>query len=219
MTVATKFSSWQAANLDPAKWEPKQTSPNLLVLHDELVKRGLSSMGRNGYVVRPIRGGSAWSSHAYGAAIDLAWHNRPALDAAIDWMIANSAELGIQRIHDYNLHRYWQAGAGWIGRPPGKGAVNSIHIETHVDSWHDNRPVDARTTPPTTTAPKYPGKPLQQGSTGVNVKRIQEALMGLEVDGKFGPRTDAAVRAFQQAHDLKGDGIVGPVTWRHLFDS
>lgn len=219
MTVATRFSSWQAPNLDPEKWKPKTTSPNLLVIHDELVQRGLTSMGRNGYVVRPIRGGTAWSSHSYGAAIDIAWHQRPQLDTILDWMVKNSAELGIQRIHDYGNRRYWQAGAGWIGRPPGLGAVNSIHIETHPDSWHDNRPIADRDKPPAPAAPKYPGKPLQLGSTGINVKRIQEALGGLEVDGKFGPKTDAAVRAFQKAHDLKVDGIVGPVTWRHLFDS
>jgi peptidoglycan hydrolase-like protein with peptidoglycan-binding domain len=40
----------------------------------------------------------------------------------------------------------------------------------------------------------------------------------LVVDGLFGPRTAAAVWAFQQAHGLIVDGIVGPQTWHSLLE-
>jgi len=36
---------------------------------------------------------------------------------------------------------------------------------------------------------------------------------GLDVDGKFGTKTENAVKAFQQSHWLTADGIVGEKTW------
>jgi peptidoglycan DL-endopeptidase CwlO len=35
-------------------------------------------------------------------------------------------------------------------------------------------------------------------------------------DGVFGPRTSAAVRAFQKAHGIPTTGNVGPLTWTAL---
>ena len=49
---------------------------------------------------------------------------------------------------------------------------------------------------------------------------LQQALnqegAGLEVDGKFGSKTEAAVKNFQQSNGLKADGICGPKTWAEL---
>ena len=70
----------------------------------------------------------------------------------------------------------------------------------------------------------YPGTPLRQGSTGPNVVVLQVALNRISqnypaipkipaVDGVFGSRTAATVRAFQEIFGLTADGIVGPATW------
>jgi peptidoglycan hydrolase-like protein with peptidoglycan-binding domain len=53
---------------------------------------------------------------------------------------------------------------------------------------------------------------LRRPSTGELVKQMQ-AKVGVVVDGNFGAKTEAALRAFQQAHGLVADGIVGPETW------
>lgn len=70
----------------------------------------------------------------------------------------------------------------------------------------------------------YPGTPLRRGSTGPDVVALQVALNRIAqsypaipkiptADGIFGPRTEAAVRVFQQVFGLNDDGIVGSATW------
>lgn len=60
------------------------------------------------------------------------------------------------------------------------------------------------------------GRPtLRRPSTGEQVKWVQ-AKVGVVADGNFGPKTEAAIRAFQRAHGLVADGIVGPRTWATL---
>src|SRR5436190_9012940 len=53
---------------------------------------------------------------------------------------------------------------------------------------------------------------LRRGDQGDRVMRLQRALNLSQVDGIFGPNTEAAVRHFQNSHDLTQDGIAGPKT-------
>ncbi len=73
----------------------------------------------------------------------------------------------------------------------------------------------------------YPGTPLRRGSSGPNVVVVQTELNRIaqnypaipklaNVDGIYGSRTEASVRAFQRIFDLTPDGIVGPATWYAL---
>ena len=54
---------------------------------------------------------------------------------------------------------------------------------------------------------------LRRGSSGELVKHVQSSTKLGIVNGRFGPKTEAAVRAFQRAVGLVPDGIVGPKTW------
>ena len=64
---------------------------------------------------------------------------------------------------------------------------------------------------------------IQVGSTGPDVRWAQYLLVrrlilgdASEIDGNFGPKTEAAVQEFQQQAGLAVDGIVGPQTWGAL---
>jgi peptidoglycan hydrolase-like protein with peptidoglycan-binding domain len=62
---------------------------------------------------------------------------------------------------------------------------------------------------------------LSESSKRVAVRGLQRMLLSRdyevgEIDGVFGPKTKAAVNAFQSDHGLDVDGIVGPKTWDSL---
>ena len=72
------------------------------------------------------------------------------------------------------------------------------------------------------------GTTLRQGSAGSAVEQLQFWLNTLAqydagipstaVDGVFGSRTAAAVRAFQRREGLTADGVVGRATWTTLYN-
>ena len=74
-------------------------------------------------------------------------------------------------------------------------------------------------TPAPSTDDALAGKAvIKRGQSGESVKQLQQDLNAaganppLDVDGKFGAKTDVAVRGYQKSHGLKVDGQVGPET-------
>lgn len=209
-------------------------SPNLRAILEYCNKRwGLTNLGC--YGVRPIIGGTKWSAHAFGAAQDMSYRGGPdrqVIEAeVIPWLVENANVLGIQRVHDYWAQRYWQAGRGWIDRPP--GAKNDhLHVETTAEAWADGRPVEDRLTTETLPAPAPAPAPskwrtVRLGDKGEQVRQVQQVLHDqgyknssgrkpIVVDGQFGPATDKRVKQYQRTHKLVVDGIVGPQTAGHM---
>lgn len=67
---------------------------------------------------------------------------------------------------------------------------------------------------------------IRRDDAGDAVRDIQHRLLDLsyrvdpaELDGRFGPSTEDAVRSFQAARGLPADGLVGPDTWGQLVEA
>ncbi len=65
------------------------------------------------------------------------------------------------------------------------------------------------------------GPVIKNGARGSPVTALQKRLNALgfnagTADGSFGPKTLAAVKAFQKSRGLAADGVVGPKTWTKL---
>jgi peptidoglycan hydrolase-like protein with peptidoglycan-binding domain len=54
---------------------------------------------------------------------------------------------------------------------------------------------------------------LRRGDSGQFVTELQQRLGMPDGAAIFGPKTEAAVRAFQRERNMVPDGIVGPKTW------
>lgn len=190
-------------------------------------------------VIRPINGGSSPSVHGTGRALDLS--HRPMGDhragsvraealVIVDRLIAGAELLELEMVIDYHLpRRVWRCDReAWRPNTQVQGPADSFHFEFSPGIADDAARAAAAVrqvlgeTPIAVTPPRYPGRPLRVGSRGVSVERIQARLNELgynsgPVDGRFGPVTDRAVRAFQAHSAPPVDGVVGPITWRALF--
>lgn len=71
----------------------------------------------------------------------------------------------------------------------------------------------APTKPPATSSPPAPSTVLRRGDSGPRVSELQKLLTAagwyVRADAQFGPLTESAVKAFQDAHGLAVDGLAG----------
>ncbi len=73
---------------------------------------------------------------------------------------------------------------------------------------------------PATGATPAAHRPSPPDTPGTDTQALQRQLSALgypvAIDGIYGPRTRAAVTAFQRDHRLATDGVAGPRTWQAL---
>lgn len=192
MTIQRTFFNWEASGINWDAPPYESCSPNLTTLKNHLISVwGGKSLGC--HVDRNIVGGSRVSTHSYGAALDWSYGGNRVKTTivTIPWLIQNSAELGIDAIHDYVGDRIWRAGRTsdirdahslwWkdqngAGSQMGESWATWLHIETTKDSFSNTTPIPDRLAPPqgeTDMIPlpngperAYDSRPSEQG--GVN---------------------------------------------------
>lgn len=158
---------------------------------------------------RHVRGSrSAISNHAWGCAIDLT------LNGQLDQRGNNRVQRGLALIAPIFNRHGWYWGAGF-------GTEDAMHFEVSrqlLVRWNrdgllsDTGPTGIDTTPS-----------LLFGDRGPAVVLLQQQLMAagyeLDVDGIFGPETQAAVIAFQIALDHEPAGVVRAQDWTVLTNA
>lgn len=175
--------------------------------------------GNWGYAERKIRGGSSLSNHASGTAIDL---NAPAHYLGARGTFSAKQVRAIRRIlNDCGGVIRW--GGDYRGRKDemhfeiNAGTAAVARVAKAIRAGKKPGPSGGAVSGGGSSSPTYK---TVSGSTplvklyhkGEPVKRIQAAV-GVKADSYYGPDTVKAVKAFQKAHKLDADGIVGDKTW------
>lgn len=111
------------------------------------------------------------------------------------------------------VYRYQKAIGLRADGKPGNKTLSALYEGTSAANTVDNKKASAVVT-------KNP-KTLYYGNTGDTIKNLQRLLRKAgyfkgSVDGKFGDLTLTAVKRFQWAHKLHGDGLVGTKTMEVL---
>ncbi|SOD63422.1 Putative peptidoglycan binding domain-containing protein [Streptomyces zhaozhouensis] len=156
---------------------------------------------------------------AQGRAISYSFPGLPASDASGTYPKLREGDRGdaVTRLQERLTAAGHQLENDGVFGPLTTAAVRAFQskIGTEVDGV-----VGPKTWAALETAPAR-GDKLRDGSTGTEVRYLQRGLnaalgLSLEVDGKFGPATRAAVISYQSSRGLAADAVVGPNTWNAL---
>lgn len=120
-------------------------------------------------------------------------------------------------LHEFGYFHYCNPGAEL-------GDVFTAQLRGAVDEYQDDHgiPITHKVDVETWLALRSDVGVVKPGDDRSSVvKGLQYSLNVLgestDVDGVYGAKTKAAVKAFQQRKDIGADGVVGPVTFRAMY--
>ncbi len=167
---------------------------------------------------RKITGGSNYSLHAYGIAVDYNWSTNPYGRKLITDMprAMVAAIKGIKTKKGVQVFRW--------GGDYSKNK-DAMHYEVVASPAELKAGIDWSTVPAEPPNPNDPSShaTLQKGDKGPTVEKLHDLLVKAgykELDGKgnFGAKTDVAVRDYQSGRGLGADGVCGLQTWTALIN-
>lgn len=167
------------------------------------------------------KGGPFSSGHHYVMAVG---YNK-----AGKVVVANSGNKGPVNIVSLDgLCRFLQEGNGtdkkWFKTVAGSAGIVVVGPKPQAKKKVVKKPT-AKSTTVKKAVKKAASSPVQSynlstlkvGAKGQQVRVLQKLVGGLTVDGDFGPKTRAAVSAYQKKHKLVSSGVVDIKTWNSLL--
>ncbi len=167
---------------------------------------------------RKITGGSNYSLHAYGIAVDYNWSTNPYGRKLITDMPAAMVQA-IKNIRTKKGVEVFRWGGDYSKNK------DAMHYEVVASPDELKAGIDWKSV---AADPPNPNDPtshatLQKGDKGPTVEKLHDLLVKAgfkELDGKgnFGTKTDTAVRDYQSSRGLGADGVCGLQTWTALIN-
>jgi hypothetical protein len=183
---------------------------------------------RHRYIVHTIGGYNkrrntsnqqVWSNHSWGTAVDVNEATNPYNRARLITDMPQAMIRDVERIATVEGIKVWRSGYDWDGNPDtASPPYDAMHFEIVATPEELACGILATLPPKPKSKPRpvaaYPV--IRTGAKGNAVRHLQQLLGDIPTDGTFGPGTKAAVIAYQRAHGLDSDGIVGAATWASL---
>ena len=155
--------------------------------------------------------GAHWKRLGYDSPAALARQARSGVEGQVRLMLRF---IDVNRLTALLHARDW---AGFARRYNGPAYARNRYDVRLAAAYARHRGAPGATVP--RARPRRSGDGLRRGDRGEHVRTMQRMLTTagypLRADGAFGPRTEAALRAFQARHGLAVDGIYG----RHSADA
>lgn len=172
-----------------------------------------------GFNCRRITGGTGYSLHAYGVAVDYNWNSNPyRSDGKLITDMPREMVAAIKAIRTTAGVQVFRWGGDYTR------AKDAMHFEVVASPRELGAGIDA---PGAASKAPDPSKPaswpvIEHGARGPAVRALQERLIAAgfacgAADGVFGKRTGMALRDYQRSRALDVDGVAGLQTWTALL--